>query len=467
MILKQYYLACLSHASYLIADEGSASAVVIDPQRDIDQYLHDAKSLGVKIRHVLLTHFHADFVAGHLELQQKTGANIYLGRRGQAEYPAEVMQDGGSLALGKLRFDFLETPGHTPEGISIVLSDESQVEAEPHAVFTGDTLFIGDVGRPDLLASVGVSAEALAGMLYDSLHDKLMKLPDSTLVYPAHGAGSLCGKSLSQETVSTIGEQRRLNYALQSMSREAFIEMVSADQPPAPAYFPFAANLNREVHPTLDQSMEAARNHLTLEAVLQQQQAGAQLLDTRDPETFAAGHIQGSLNVGLGGKFATWAGSVLDRQRPIVVLADPGRSEEAVMRLGRIGLEPVAGVFEGVEQAMKQRPELLQSVSRYDPDALRQRLGKVDPPIVLDVRQPGERQQSQIEGSLFIPLGQLGGRLDEVPQGREVVMVCAGGYRSMIAASVLQEAERHGRPPVETADLRGGMGAWLQQASTC
>ncbi|MDH3604784.1 MAG: MBL fold metallo-hydrolase, partial [Candidatus Tectomicrobia bacterium] len=241
MILKQYYLGCLAHASYVIADEETQTAVVVDPQRDIDQYLQDAEQWGVQIRHVFLTHFHADFLAGHLELRDRVGAHIYLGARAKAEYDFTPVKDGDVLEFGRLRLGVFETPGHTPEGISILVYDLEKDDHNPHAVLTGDTLFIGDVGRPDLLASIGVTADELAGMLYDSLHHKLLTLPDETLVYPAHGAGSMCGKNLSTETVSPLGNQRRYNYALQPMSEAEFKRLVTADQPEAPAYFVYDA----------------------------------------------------------------------------------------------------------------------------------------------------------------------------------------------------------------------------------
>src|SRR5271157_4293728 len=268
MYLKQYYLGCLAHASYLIADEASGSAIVVDPQRDIQQYLNDAEQLGVQIRHVFLTHFHADFIAGHLELRDRCGAEIRLGARAQAEYEFVPMKDGDTLEFPGLRLRILETPGHTIESISVLVFDLQKDSDKPYAVLTGDTLFIGDVGRPDLRASLGWTAQELGGHLYDSLHDKLMPLPDETLVYPAHGAGSLCGKHLSSDTVSTLGEQRRFNYALQPMSKEEFTRLVTADQPEAPAYFTYDAVLNTRERPTLDEALEEVLQPVELEEVL-------------------------------------------------------------------------------------------------------------------------------------------------------------------------------------------------------
>src|SRR5262245_55674859 len=334
MILKQFYLNCLAHASYLIGDEQTGAAAVVDPQRDVDQYLAFAAEHGLRIEHVFLTHFHADFIAGHLELRDRVGAAIYLGSAACAEYPFTPLHDGDVVDLGRVRLQALETPGHTVESISLVVYGLDSSGTAPRAVLTGDTLFVGDVGRPDLRVALGWSATELGGMLYDSLHDKLLALPDESAVYPAHGAGSLCGKALSKETHSTIGEQRRSNYALQPMSKSAFVELVTADQPDAPSYFTYDAVLNSRLRPTLDETLERV-NALGIDHLLALQETGAQVLDTRDPAEFAAAHLTGSINIGLGGQYATWAGSVLNRERPIVIIADPGREREAAMRLGR------------------------------------------------------------------------------------------------------------------------------------
>jgi glyoxylase-like metal-dependent hydrolase (beta-lactamase superfamily II) len=329
MILERHYLSCLAHASYLIADEQSGEAAVVDPQRDVDCYLESAAKLGCRIRHVFLTHFHADFIAGHLELRDREGARIYLGARASAEYEFTAMRDGDTLALGGLRLEVLETPGHSPESISIVVYDPSHDEHDPYAVLTGDTLFIGDVGRPDLRASLGWSAEDLGALLYDSLREKLLQLPDETLVYPAHGAGSLCGKTLSSDSVSTIGVQRHYNYALRPMSKEEFIEIVTADQPDTPAYFTYDAVLNTKERPTLDETLARELLALSLAEALALLQAGAQVLDTRDAADFEGGHLRDSLNVGMGGAYATWCGTILDGEKPIVIVAKPGRELEA------------------------------------------------------------------------------------------------------------------------------------------
>src|SRR3954471_12472812 len=317
MILHQFYLNCLAHASYLIGDEQTGTACVVDPQRDIEQYLTFAEQHGLRIAHVLLTHLHADFVAGHLELRDRVGATIYLGAKASAEYAFTPLADGDRVEFGRVRLQALETPGHTPESISIAVYDLDRSSTAPHAVLTGDTLFVGDVGRPDLRAALGWSAADLGGLLYDSLRTKLLPLPDASLVYPAHGAGSLCGKAIRKETVSTIGEQRRSNYALQSMTKSAFVELVTADQPDAPAYFTYDAVLNSKERPTLDEALSREVNPLTLDQLLALGDVGVQILDTRDQTKFAAAHLAGSLNVGLGGKYATWAGTILSHDHPI------------------------------------------------------------------------------------------------------------------------------------------------------
>jgi glyoxylase-like metal-dependent hydrolase (beta-lactamase superfamily II)/rhodanese-related sulfurtransferase len=458
MILKQFYLNCLAHASYLIGDEQSHTAAVVDPQRDVDQYLAFAAEHQLRIAHVFLTHFHADFIAGHLELRDRVGAAIYLGAAARAAYPFTPLHDGDSVDLGRVRLQALETPGHTAESISIVVYDRDRSATEPQAVLTGDTLFVGDVGRPDLRAALGWSASDLGGLLYDSLRNKLLALPDQSLIYPAHGAGSLCGKALSKETVSTIGEQRRSNYALQPMSKDAFIALVTADQPDAPAYFTYDAVLNSQERPTLDQTLERV-GALTLDQVLALQSVGAQILDTRDPSEFAAAHLTGSINIGLGGQYATWAGSVLNRDQPIVIIADPQREHEAAMRLGRIGFDQIVGYLEGGLHSIESRPELTTSTERVSAQVAADRIAAAASgeraPLLVDVRAPGERQQKRIAGSIGIPLNHLGERLSELPAGRPLLVYCAGGYRSSIAASLLQH---HGLTDV--SEIAGGIAAW-------
>ena len=455
MILKQFYLPCLAHASYVIGDEKAGAAVVVDPQRDTDQYIAFAAEHALTIKHVLLTHLHADFVAGHLELRDRVGAKIYLGAAAKAAYAFTPLHDGDTVELGRVRLKALETPGHTPESISIVVYDLDVSETQPHAVLTGDTLFIGDVGRPDLRAALGWSATELGGMLFDSLHTKLLSLPDRSLVYPAHGAGSLCGKALSKETVSTLGEQRRSNYALQPMSKEAFIQVVTADQPDAPAYFVYDAVLNSEERPTLDQALARGMNPLSLDRVLELQATSAQILDTRDATEFASAHLAGSINIGLVGQYATWAGTVLNREHPIVIVAGPGRENESAVRLGRIGFDHVVGYLKDGLHSLESRPELVAFTERLSAPFAAELLSSSQPPLAIDVRAPREREQKYIAGSLAIPLNHLSENLDKLPRDRPLLVYCAGGYRSSIAASLLQ---RSGFDPV--GEIAGGIVGW-------
>jgi glyoxylase-like metal-dependent hydrolase (beta-lactamase superfamily II)/rhodanese-related sulfurtransferase len=458
MILKQFYLQCLAHASYLVGDTATRTAAVVDPQRDVEQYLAFAGEHGLRIAHVFLTHFHADFIAGHLELRERTGATIYLGAAAKAEYRFTPLHDGDVVELGRVRLSALETPGHTVESISILVYDLDQSAAEPYAVLTGDTLFVGDVGRPDLRVALGWSASDLGGMLYDSLRTRLLPLPDASLVYPAHGAGSLCGKALSKETFSTIGEQRRSNYALQPMSKAAFVELVTADQPDAPPYFSYDAVLNSQEHPTLDEALAREVSPLGLDHVLALQSVGAQILDVRDPAEFAATHLSGSINIGLGGQYATWAGTVLSREKPIVIIAAPGREREAATRLGRIGFDQVVGYLQDGLQSVESRPELTSSTERVSAQVAAERMAtgpRERSPLALDVRAPREREQKHISGSVGMPLNHLDERLSELPTDRPLLVYCAGGYRSAIAASLL---ERHGFKQV--SEIAGGFAAW-------
>jgi hydroxyacylglutathione hydrolase len=455
VIFRQFYLPCLAHASYLIGDEATGTAAVVDPQRDTEQYIEFAAQHGLKIKHVFLTHLHADFVAGHLELRDRVGATIYLGARAKATYAFTPLHEGDIVEFGRVRLKTLETPGHTPESISIVVYDLETSETQPHAVLTGDTLFIGDVGRPDLRVALGWSATELGGLLFDSLHTKLLPLPDQSLVYPAHGAGSLCGKAISKETVSTLGEQRRTNYALQPMSKEAFIGVVTADQPDAPPYFTYDAVLNSQERPTLDQTLAREMKPLMLGAVLALQSAGGQILDTRDPEEFAAAHLRGSINIGLGGQYATWAGTVLDHQRPIVIIATPGRESESAIRLGRIGFDHIAGYLENGLQSLGSQPDLVARTERVSAPYAAELLASGKPPLAIDVRTPHEREQKHIDGSIALPLSRLAENLQTLPKNRPLLVYCAGGYRSSIAASLLQ---RSGFTAV--AEIAGGFAAW-------
>jgi hydroxyacylglutathione hydrolase len=452
MYLKQFYLGCLAHASYLVADEASGQAAVVDPQRDVEQYLEEAERIGCRIERVFLTHFHADFVAGHLELRDRTGATIHLGAKARADYAFESMEDGESVQLGRVLMEVIETPGHSPESISIVLYEAGDT---PYAVLTGDTLFIGDVGRPDLRASLGWKAEDLASMLYDSVHGKLARLPDATLVYPAHGAGSLCGKNLSTDTVSTMAVQRQYNYAMQPMSRERFIEIVTADQPDAPAYFTYDAVLNTRERPTLERELERELKPLTLEQAVTLQGSGAQLLDTREPAKFEGAHVRGAINIGLGGSYATWCGTILEPDHDVVLIGEPGSELEAAIRLGRIGFDNVAGYLEGGMGPLDEEPRLIDRIERITAPSLAEQLASDQPPVVIDVRNPAEWEQRRIDAAFNLPLSRLSGGLESLPSERRLVTYCTSGYRSAIAASMLQA---HGF--VEVSDLVGGLAAW-------
>jgi len=455
MIFEQFYLGCLAHASYIVGDEQSHLAAVIDPQRDVEQYISFAREHDLRIAYVVLTHLHADFLAGHLELRDRAGATICLGAEASAEYPFRALEDGDTIELGRVRLQTLSTPGHTPESISLLVFDLDRSETHPHAVLTGDTLFVGDVGRPDLRVALGWSASALANRLYESLQTKLLPLPDDSLVYPAHGAGSLCGKALGNEMFSTIGEQRRWNYALQPMTREAFVDLVTADQPDAPAYFTHDAVLNTKERPTLEKSLATGLTPLTLDELLERQRGGALVLDTREPSDFAAAHLAGSQNIGLGGQYATWAGTILSPQRPIVIIAEPGREQESAIRLGRIGFDNVVGYLQDGLRSLESRPDLTASIERLSPAVAAERLLAQQPPQLIDVRTPREYAEKHIHGSVNVPLNHLADRINELDTDRPLLIHCAGGYRSSIAASLLGQ---HGFARV--SELAGGVAAW-------
>jgi glyoxylase-like metal-dependent hydrolase (beta-lactamase superfamily II)/rhodanese-related sulfurtransferase len=452
VILEQHYLACLAQASYLVGDERTKTAVVVDPRRDVDLYVQRARELGLSIRWVLLTHFHADFAAGHLELARRTGAAICLGSVARPGFEHRALSDGEELVLGDVRIRCLHTPGHTPESVSYLVFDDTQSRTELHAVLTGDTLFVGDVGRPDLLTSIGVTAESLASSLYDTLHTKLLTLPDATRVLPGHGPGSMCGRALGNETTSTIGKERATNWALAPQSREAFVRELTAGMPCAPAYFAYDAKFNQGAHDTLETVIERARTPLTAERLLELAAAGTQILDVRTSDEFARGHLPGSINAGLDGKFATWAGSVLDARRGIAIVAPLGQETEAATRLGRIGLDRIVGHLAGGAQSLASRTDLVKT-TRYDPRELPARLARGNV-VLLDVRAASEHDTCRIAGAKLVPLPALANRLAEIPRDTEVCVVCAGGYRSSVAASHLRA---HGFTNV--TDVRGGMAA--------
>jgi hydroxyacylglutathione hydrolase len=456
MIFSQYYLDCLSQASYLIGDQTTGRAVVVDPRRDIDEYVRDATEAGLTIELVLETHFHADFLSGHLELAAATGAEIGFSSVAVTEFPSRKLADGERISLGEVQLEIRHTPGHTPESISIVVWEHADDEA-PYGVLTGDALFIGDVGRPDLLASLGYTRDELADQLYESLHHKLLVLPDATRVFPAHGAGSACGKNLSTETSSTIGEQRVSNYALLAPDKKTFIDLVTEGQPPAPSYFVYDAVLNRQDRPLLDET--EAPTALTLEDALARVDGGALLIDGRTPEEFARGHLVGAINVGLEGRYAEFAGSIVPSDVDIVLLVEPGFELEARNRLGRIGFDRVVGYVADPLEVMAQHPELTARASRLTVPEFEQRRGEVDGLQIVDVRNPGEVALGSVDGAIAIPVGQLPARLGELDPAAPTVVYCAGGYRSSVAASLLREAGFD-----DVSDLLGGFGAWLEFA---
>jgi DMSO/TMAO reductase YedYZ molybdopterin-dependent catalytic subunit/glyoxylase-like metal-dependent hydrolase (beta-lactamase superfamily II) len=453
VILTQHYLACLSHASYLIGDETTGRAVVVDPRRDVGIYLDEAAQRGLQIERVIETHIHADFLSGHLELADRTGAVISYGSGAEVGFPIDPLHDGQRLSLGEVALQILATPGHTPESICVVVWERPDDPA-PYGVLTGDTLFVGDVGRPDLLASAGadVSADALARRLYRSLHDKLLVLPDATRVYPAHGAGSACGKALSTETTSTLGEQRRTNYALQNMTEDAFVAVVTEGQPARPRYFAFDARANREAHALLDDN---APGLLGLGDVLARRDAGAVLFDPSEPADFAAAHLAGTVNVGLQGRFAEWAGDVLPPDRDIVLVGDPALAAEAKIRLARVGLDRVVGQLADPASVFTARPELVERSSRLTIGQLAELAGLEPDLQLVDVRAAAETANGTIPRAVEIPLAVLADSLDALDRNLPVVIYCASGYRSVVAASTLASVGF-----TDVSDLLGGYSAW-------
>jgi glyoxylase-like metal-dependent hydrolase (beta-lactamase superfamily II)/rhodanese-related sulfurtransferase len=444
MHFRQFYVGCLAHASYLIGDRGEA--VVVDPSRDVAMYLEEADAHGLAIRWVLETHLHADFVSGHRELAERTGAAIALGERADARFPHRRLRDGDEIAVGDVRIRALETPGHTPESLTFLVFARAG-DAAPWGALTGDTLFVGDVGRVDILSSRLPVAE-LAGLMYDSLHGRLLRLPDDTRVYPAHGAGSLCGRAIAGERSSTIGRERADNPALRPMSREAFVADITRDVPETPVYFLHSRDLNREGPPV---RAEAALPP-TLDAALARAALarGAVLLDTRPAEEYAAAHPAGALHVGLDGQYASWVGTLVRPDDELLLLAPSGRAEEAAMRLARVGYDRVVGLLEPATSSWRAAALEVAS-TRSEPIAT-----AVDGRrSVLDVRRRHEWSAGHIEGAHNLPLAQLPERIGELDPGEEWLVLCASGYRSTIAASVLERAGIR-----RIVNATGGMDAW-------
>lgn len=454
MIFTQYYLGCLSHASYLIGDETTGRAVVVDPQRDVSGYLRDADAHGLTVERVIETHVHADFLSGHLELAALAGSVISYGRGAEIGFPIEPLDDGQILSLGDVRLEILATPGHTPESVSIVVYEHRDDEV-PYGVLTGDALFVGDVGRPDLLAAsgAGLSADDMARQLYHSLHTKLLDLPDATRVFPAHGAGSACGKKLSSETQSTIGVERGGNYALALMTENDFVDAVLEGQPVKPHYFEFDAHRNREARPLLTEDVPPAR--LELPEVLRLRAEGASLLDTREPTDFATGHLRGATNVGLQGRFAEFAGDVLAPNDRVVLVGDPTTALEAKLRLARIGFDQVLGQLHDPGHVLTERPDLVEPSSRLTIEQLAERMADTHALLLIDVRGPGETAAGTVASAVEIPLPTLVDMMGGLDRDRPTITYCASGYRSSIAASVLRAAGF-----TDVSDLVGGFQAW-------
>ena len=452
MVFEQFYLECLSHASYLVGDTTSGHAVVVDPQRDVQQYIDRARELNLTITHVLETHFHADFLSGHLELAKATGATICFGSAAKPQFPAHLLQDGERIVLGDVVIETRHTPGHTPESVSYVVFEHAN-DATPYGVLTGDTLFIGDVGRPDLLVSVGKTADELGHMLFASIQNKLLTLPDPTRVFPAHGAGSACGKNLSTETSSTMGEQRRDNYALQFTTADAFVAAVTEGQPDAPGYFVYDAVLNQKDRATLDEHAEPAR--LSITQVIDARDAGTQIIDTRESQLFATGHLRGSINVGLSGRYAEYAGSVISPTDDIVIITDHGLATEAKVRLARIGYDRVIGWFPVDDLA--DVPSEVDRASRLTAGEFAIRRSEIPNLQLVDVRGEGEFMINHVAHAVNIPVAQLDKRMTELRSDVPTVVYCAGGYRSSIAASVLRA-----NGFADVSDVLGGFEAILQ-----
>jgi hydroxyacylglutathione hydrolase len=460
MYFKQFYLNCLAHASYLIGSDGEAA--VIDPQRDVDQYIDEAAAQQLKIKYIIETHLHADFVSGHRELASRTGAEIVFGARAGATFPHRAVKDEDELTLGRVKLRIMETPGHTPESISILVID-TEVNAgkdarAPQRVLTGDTLFIGDVGRPDLAGGKGYTPQMMAGMMYDSLHDKLLKLDDTTEVYPAHGAGSMCGKNLSTETSSTIGQQRKFNYALQPMTKEHFVAMMTTDLPEAPAYFAKDAEINRAGASPLNEL--PSLSELSPAEVSKSARHGDVILDVRSAAEFGAGHVPGSLNIGLGGQFASWAGSLIPIGSVIVIVAESEEKvREAQLRLARVGLENLRGYLAGGIYAWDQAGFDVAAVPQISVVELKDIIEHESGLQLIDVRRPAEYESGHAPRAITAPLAKLREILPSLSLNlsQPTALICAGGYRSSAATSILQQ-----NGFTNLMNVTGGTTAWIK-----
>jgi len=454
MYLKQFYLGCLAHASYLVGSDGEAA--VADPQRDVEQYLQEAAANDLKIKYIIETHLHADFVSGHRELAERSGAEIVFGEKAGATFPHRAVRNGDELKVGKLVLRVWETPGHTPEGISVLVIDP-EVSEQPIKVLTGDTLFIGDVGRPDLVGSKGYTAEQMAELLYDSLHEKLLTLPDQVEVYPAHGAGSMCGRNISGETSSTIGEQRKFNYALQPMSKAEFVRIMTTDLPEAPRYFSQDAEINRSGAGALAQV--AKPEGLSPQEVQQLSKEGQVVLDVRSAVEFGAGHVPGAVNIGLGGQFAMWAASLIPLTAPVILVAESEEKvDEAVMRLARVGIETVRGYLNGGMLAWHEAGLPTAVVEQITVTELNEMLAAEPGLQVLDVRRPPEYSGGHVPHAVTAPLSILKERISSLrfDPKKTTAVICAGGYRSSAATGILEQEGF-----TNLRNVTGGTTAWV------
>lgn len=450
MYIQQLYTGCLSEAAYYIESEGQAA--IIDPLRDIDAYLQLAAERKAQIKYIFETHFHADFVSGHLDLAAATGAAIVYGPGTQTRFPVTVAQDGQRFDLGKLQIEVLHTPGHTLESSCYLLRDEAQ---KPHAVFTGDTLFVGDVGRPDLAQKQNeITMEDLAGMLYNSLREKLMVLPDEVLVYPAHGAGSSCGKNMGPETYSTMGQQKASNYALQDQEKADFIKAVTEGLAAPPAYFPINVAMNKEGYEQLDEVLQAGLKPLTIAQFKAKIAEGALVLDTRHANEFVQGFVPGAISIGLEGRFAEWAGALLPFDQFIVLVTEPGKEKESLVRLARVGLDKVVGYLQGGYPTWEVAGENRDMVINVEADELAMDLGFDENLVVVDVRKETEYQNGHLKEAVNLPLSDMTdpGSMAHLEERHNLYVHCAGGYRSVIAASLLKRQGIH--------NLRNIEGGW-------
>lgn len=438
MDVTQLYTNCLSEAAYFITSNGEAA--VIDPLRDVDTYLKMAEEKGVTIKYIFETHFHADFVSGHLELAQKTGAPIVYGPETKASFKFHEAKDGEVFKIGNVALKAIHTPGHTLESTSYLLHDEN---GTPYCVFTGDTLFVGDVGRPDLFSG-NMSKEELAGLMYDTLQTKIKTLPDHVIVYPAHGPGSSCGKNLGPDTSSTIGAQKSSNYALQDMTKEEFITAVTTGLSTPPAYFPINARINKEGYDSLDNVLASAQG-LNVEDFKQQAANGAWILDTRPATIFTAEFVPGSISIGLDGRYAEWAGSLLPYNQPLILVTEDGKEKESIIRLARVGIDNVIGYLDGGIEAWKNAGEQIDMIIDIEPEELAMDLPHDNKLEVLDVRKPSEYDAGHVKGAVNIPLDTLTDAVTvaNIDDDKNLYIHCAGGYRSVIAASLLKRQGYH------------------------